>query len=64
MILLLVDVHMYGWKLSGWAYEKDIFLFSSLDKSFIKADVDPHNGEEGKNAWRNIFYYALGFLGI
>ena len=58
------NVHMYGWMLSGWAYEKDIFLFSSLAKSSIKADVDPHNGEEGKNAWRNIFYYALGLLGI
>lgn len=58
------NTHMYGWFFTGWAHEKEIFLFSGIAESAYEADVDGQIWESGENWWRNIIYLIAGFLGI
>ncbi len=43
---------------------KGIPVFSSIAESSYVADVNGQKWEGGDKWWRNIFYLALGFLGL
>ena len=54
---------MYGWEVLKSAYGKNTAL-GDFAARLKYAEVDGQEWEGGNKWWRNIFYLALGFLGL
>ena len=55
-------LHMYGWYISGWAYEKNVPLFSWLAERTKSAEIT--EGEWDERWYVNIGIIILGLLGL
>ena len=56
------NLHMWGWYASGWAYEKNIPVFSWIASKTVDADLDK---EEWDDRWYvNLGTFIAGLLGI
>ena len=56
------NLHMYGWFVSGWAYDKNIPVFSEIAKKAKEAYIT--SGKDDKRPWVSIPSRILGVLGL
>ena len=55
-------IHQYGWYISGWAYEKDVPVFSFLAEKTVSAAV---SASDWDNRWYvNVATAICGLLGF
>ena len=40
------NLHMWGWYVSGWSYEKDVPLFSLIALKTVDADMENDKWDE------------------
>ena len=59
------NLHMHAWYLSGWAIDKDVFMFSYVAERAERAEnAEVLVGEWDERWYINIFIVPIGLLGV